>query len=94
MNTFSTVVKFFQDCGLFIYPSLLIMALGLAIAIERFLFLQRARPAGMAIAQRRDRMPAVQVQDAATILVRVRKVVERNLVGPRGEAAARPTASV
>ena len=43
MNTFSTAVKFFQDCGLFIYPSLLIMALGLAIAIERFGFLQRAR---------------------------------------------------
>ena len=43
MNTFSTAVKFFQDCGLFIYPSLLIMALGLAIAIERFVFLNRAR---------------------------------------------------
>jgi biopolymer transport protein ExbB/TolQ len=43
MNTFQTVVKFFQDCGLFIYPSLLIMALGLAIAIERFIFLNRAR---------------------------------------------------
>jgi len=43
MNTFQTVVKFFQDCGLFIYPSLLIMALGLAIAIERFVFLSRAR---------------------------------------------------
>jgi biopolymer transport protein ExbB len=43
MNTFSTAVKFFQDCGLFIYPSILIMALGLAIAIERFIFLQRAR---------------------------------------------------
>ena len=43
MNAFSTAVKFFQDCGLFIYPSLLIMALGLAIAIERFVFLQRAR---------------------------------------------------
>jgi biopolymer transport protein ExbB len=43
MNTFQTVVKFFQDCGLFIYPSLLIMALGLAIAIERFMFLNRAR---------------------------------------------------
>ena len=39
MDTFSTVVKFFQDCGLFIYPSILIMALGLAIAIERFVFL-------------------------------------------------------
>jgi biopolymer transport protein ExbB len=43
MNTFSTAVKFFQDCGLFIYPSILIMALGLAIAIERFMFLSRTR---------------------------------------------------
>ena len=43
MNTFSTVVKFFQDCGLFIYPSLMIMALGVTIAIERFIFLSRAR---------------------------------------------------
>jgi len=43
MNTFSTVVKFFQDCGLFIYPSILIMAVGIAIAIERFIFLNRAR---------------------------------------------------
>ncbi len=43
MDAFSTVVKFFQDCGLFIYPSLLIMTLGVAIAIERFIFLSRAR---------------------------------------------------
>jgi biopolymer transport protein ExbB/TolQ len=43
MNAFQTAVKFFQDSGLFIYPSLLIMALGLAIAIERFVFLQKAR---------------------------------------------------
>ncbi|HJV61087.1 MAG TPA: MotA/TolQ/ExbB proton channel family protein [Albitalea sp.] len=43
MNAFSTLVKFFQDCGLFIYPSLLIMALGVSIAIERFIFLSRAR---------------------------------------------------
>ena len=43
MNAFSTAVKFFQDCGLFIYPSLMIMALGLTIAIERFIFLSRAR---------------------------------------------------
>ena len=43
MNAFQTAVKFFQDSGLFIYPSLLIMALGLAIAIERFVFLHKAR---------------------------------------------------
>jgi biopolymer transport protein ExbB/TolQ len=43
MNAFDTAVKFFQDCGLFIYPSIAIMTLGLAIAIERFVFLSRAR---------------------------------------------------
>jgi biopolymer transport protein ExbB len=43
MDAFHTVVKFFQDCGLFIYPSLLIMVLGLSIAIERFIFLNHAR---------------------------------------------------
>ena len=43
MNTFDTIVKFFQDCGWFIYPSLLIMASGLSIAIERFIVLGRAR---------------------------------------------------
>jgi biopolymer transport protein ExbB len=43
MNAFATALKFFQDCGLFIYPSLLIMALGLAIAIERFMVLTRTR---------------------------------------------------
>jgi len=43
MNAFQTAVKFFQDCGLFIYPSILIMALGVAIAIERFVFLSKAR---------------------------------------------------
>jgi len=43
MDTYSTVVKFFQDCGVFLYPSLLIMALGLAISVERYVFLNRAR---------------------------------------------------
>jgi biopolymer transport protein ExbB/TolQ len=45
MNAYSTVVKFLQDCGLFLYPNLLILSIGLAIAIERFVFLQRARDA-------------------------------------------------
>ena len=45
MNSIDAAIKFFQDCGLFIYPSLLIMATGVAIAIERFVFLQRARVA-------------------------------------------------
>jgi biopolymer transport protein ExbB len=43
MNNLNTVIKFFQDCGPFLYPSLIIMALGLAIAIERMIFLSRTR---------------------------------------------------
>ena len=43
MNIYSTIVKFFQDSGVFIYPSILILALGLSIAIERFIYINRAR---------------------------------------------------
>jgi biopolymer transport protein ExbB len=43
MNTFNTVVKFFQDCGVFLIPSLTMLSIGLAIAVERFIFLGRAR---------------------------------------------------
>jgi biopolymer transport protein ExbB/TolQ len=45
MNAFNTVVKFFVDCGPFLYPSLTMMAIGLAIAIERYVFLAKARAA-------------------------------------------------
>ena len=43
MNTYTTVVKFFQDSGVFIYPSILVLALGLSIAIERYIYISRAR---------------------------------------------------
>ena len=43
MSALDTVIKFFQDSGMFIYASLAIMSVGLAIAIERFIFLRRAR---------------------------------------------------
>jgi biopolymer transport protein ExbB len=43
MNTYTTLVKFFQDSGIMIYPSILVLALGLSIAIERFIYISRAR---------------------------------------------------
>lgn len=43
MNTYTTLVKFFQDSGVFIYPSILVLALGLSIAIERFIYISHAR---------------------------------------------------
>ncbi len=43
MNAFQTAIKFFVDCGPFLYPSLLLLALGSAIAIERYFFLGKTR---------------------------------------------------
>ena len=42
MSLIDSAVKFFQDSGPAIYPSILIMSFGVAIAIERFVFLRRA----------------------------------------------------
>ena len=42
MGTYSTIVRFFQEGGIFMYPIMLVMAVGLAIAVERYIFLSRA----------------------------------------------------
>jgi biopolymer transport protein ExbB/TolQ len=39
MDVYTTTVKFFQEGGLFMYPIAIVLALGLAIALERWLFL-------------------------------------------------------
>jgi biopolymer transport protein ExbB len=43
MTLIDFAVKFFQDSGVAIYFSIAIMAVGLAIAVERWIFLNRAR---------------------------------------------------
>jgi biopolymer transport protein ExbB/TolQ len=43
MEIFNGILKFFLDGGLFMYPILFIFAAGLAVAIERFLFLSVER---------------------------------------------------
>ena len=43
MNAYTTIVGFFQSGGLFMYPIVLILALGLAIAIERYIYLSMAK---------------------------------------------------
>lgn len=45
MNTYGTIVKFFQEGGVFMYPIALIAALGVAVALERWLHLWRAESA-------------------------------------------------
>jgi biopolymer transport protein ExbB len=39
MDVYTTTVKFFQEGGLFMYPIAIVMALGAAIALERWLYL-------------------------------------------------------
>ncbi len=42
METYTTIVKFFQEGGFFMYPIALVMAVGVAVAIERYIYLSRA----------------------------------------------------
>lgn len=49
MSIIEFAIKFFQDSGLAIYPSILIMSIGMAIAVERFVFLAKARAANRAL---------------------------------------------
>jgi biopolymer transport protein ExbB/TolQ len=43
MSIYSTIVQFFQEGGLFMYPIVVVFALGLAIAIERYTYLTLSR---------------------------------------------------
>lgn len=37
----SSIIQFFQNGGAFMYPIVIVLAVGIAIAVERFLFLQK-----------------------------------------------------
>jgi biopolymer transport protein ExbB len=43
IEMFSTIVRFMQEGGAFMYPIAIVLVLGLAIAIERWLYLTRMR---------------------------------------------------
>ncbi len=42
-NTYNTIVKFLQDGGFFMYPIALVLAIGIAISLERWIYLARER---------------------------------------------------
>ncbi len=43
MDGFNTVIRFFQEGGVFMYPIVVVLALGVAIAMERYVYLTAAR---------------------------------------------------
>ncbi len=75
MSIIDFAIKFFQDSGVAIYFSIAIMAVGMSIAIERFVFLARARAANrrawsemlplLQAGRMREVAPLAQKSDAA-----------------------------
>ena len=57
-----TVVRFFQEGGPFMYPIAIVLALGLAITLERFLYLGAVRRRNR-VAFERGILPALQKRD-------------------------------
>jgi biopolymer transport protein ExbB len=49
MDVFNAAIKFFQEGGVFMYPIMLVFALGAAIAIERYIYLTVARQTNRSI---------------------------------------------
>lgn len=49
MDVFNATIKFFQEGGVFMYPIMLVFALGAAIAIERYIYLTIARQTNRSI---------------------------------------------
>ncbi|HBA34249.1 MAG TPA: flagellar motor protein MotA [Gammaproteobacteria bacterium] len=43
MEAFEAVIRFFQTGGVFMYPIVIVLAIGLAIAVERLVFLNRTK---------------------------------------------------
>ena len=43
MELIESIIRFFQTGGIFMYPIVVVLAIGLAIAIERFIFLSRSK---------------------------------------------------
>lgn len=73
MDFYSLIVRFFQDGGTFMYPIAVVLVCGLAIAIERWIFLSSAKMSNrkafnqiMPLLQKRDLKGVVQAANKST----------------------------
>ena len=72
MEVYSAIVRFFQEGGWFMYPILVVLALGVAIAVERYLYLTYAKQTNRSmwqklvpLLQRSDYKQAMAVSSAS-----------------------------
>lgn len=80
MDIYSTIVGFFQSGGLFMYPIMMILALGLAIAVERYIYLSLARTSNQRVWKKL--MPLLQegnLQQAMSVVDKSKTAISRIL---------------
>lgn len=88
-----TVVRFFQEGGLFMYPIALVLMIGLAIALERYVYLSSAKSKNrdafdrgiMPILKKRDYKSALKfANDSSTPIAAIMSAGLSRLIGERG----------
>lgn len=68
MDAYSSIVSFFQSGGVFMYPIVIVFALGLAISIERYIFLSKTSLSNRAVWKRiTPFIKAGKFQDAMSV---------------------------
>ncbi|UCC57097.1 MAG: MotA/TolQ/ExbB proton channel family protein [Gammaproteobacteria bacterium] len=80
MDIYSTIVGFFQSGGLFMYPIVVILALGLAIAVERYIYLSMAKSSNQRVWKKL--MPLLQEgkhQQAVSVIDKSKTAISRIL---------------
>lgn len=66
MDVINTILRFFQDGGPFMYPIALVLVIGMAVVIERWLFLSYAKSANRRAFERI--MPLLKKRDFKAVL--------------------------
>ncbi len=80
MEAYHAIVKFFQTGGLFMYPIVLVLVLGVAIAVERYVYLTRSRSTNQRLWQAlQPLLRQGDFQRAATLLGKSRTAIGKVL---------------
>ena len=78
METFNTVIRFFQEGGFWMYPIAAVMAIGIAVAVERYLFLTRSRAVNRRLwDQLMPMISAGKYQQAQTVTAKSNEAISR-----------------
>jgi len=76
MDMYSNIVSFFQNGGVFMYPIVIVFALGLAISIERYVFLSKTSLSNRMVWKRiTPFIKAGKFQDAVSVTAKSKSAI-------------------